>query len=175
MNNYVIRPLETDDFAAFIEIQRHALVNAPEVFGSDYDWFQNQSALLKEQRFELFVNYPYQFVLGAVRPDGEIAAMVGFSCEYARSKVKHKGRLWGMYVRPEFRNLGLASELVKAIIATAQEVVGCELLQLSVSKHNVSSFAFYLRLGFVVFGTEMHAMKIGDSYVDEYLMHKMLL
>lgn len=175
MTNYVIRPLELDDFMAFVDIQGHALFLAPEVFGSDYEWFEGLSVLLKEQRFELFVNFPYQFVLGAVHANGAIAAMVGFSCEYTRSKVKHKGRLWGMYVRPEFRNRGLATELVKAIVTTAQEVLDCELLQLSVSKHNEASFALYLRLGFVVYGTEIHAMKIGNTYVDEYLMHKMLL
>lgn len=175
MPNYSIRPLELDDFASFVDIQSDALLNAPEVFGSDYEWFEGLSVLLKEQRFELFVNFPYQFVLGAVRDNGEIAAMVGFSCEYNRSKVKHKGRLWGMYVRPEFRNRGLATALVKAIITTAQEVMHCEILQLSVSKHNEASFALYLRLGFIVYGTEIHAMKIGNAYVDEYLMHKMLL
>lgn len=175
MSQYVIRPLELEDFTAFVEIQRHALLHAPEVFGSDYEWFESLSVLLKEQRFELFVNFPYQFVLGAVTPSGEIAAMVGFSCEYARSKVRHKGRLWGVYVRPEYRHQGLATKLVSAIITTAQDVVGCEILQLTVSKHNKSSFALYLRLGFVVYGTELHAMKIGQMYVDEYLMHKMLL
>ncbi|MDZ4745949.1 MAG: GNAT family protein [bacterium] len=175
MTNYVLRPLEVDDFAAFVDIQRHALVHAPELFGSDYEWFENLSILLKEQRFELFVNFPYQFILGAVQPDGEIAAMVGFSCEYARSKVRHKGRLWGLYVRPEFRHRGLATELVRTIIGSAQDVVGCELIHLSVSKHNDASFALYLRLGFSVYGTELHAMKIDNTYVDEYLMHKMLL
>lgn len=175
MTNLVVRPLELDDFTAFLDIQRHALLHAPEVFGSDYEWFEGLSLLVKEQRFEMFINFPYQFILAAIRENGEIAAMVGFSCEYHRSKVKHKGRLWGMYVRPEFRNRGLASQLVKSIITTAQEVVSCELLQLSVSKHNEASFALYLRLGFVVYGTEIHAMKIGNTYVDEYLMQKMLL
>ncbi len=175
MTQSVIRPLEVEDFTAFVDIQRHALLNAPEVFGSDYEWFQNLSVLLKEQRFELFVNFPYQFVLGAMTPSGEIAAMVGFSCEYARSKVKHKGRLWGLYVRPEYRHQGLATKLVTAIITTAQDVVGCEILQLSVSTHNQASFALYLRLGFIVYGTELHAMKIDNTYVDEYLMHRMLL
>jgi len=175
MTQYEIRPLEVEDFAAFVDIQRHALLNAPEVFGSDYEWFESLSALLKEQRFEMFLNYPYQFVLGAITPSGEIAAMVGFSCDHSRSKIKHKGRLWGVYVRAEHRHRGLATRLITAIITTAQDLVRCEIIQLSVSKHNPGSFAVYLRLGFIVYGTELHAMKIGDTYVDEYLMHKMLL
>ena len=37
-----------------------------------------------------------------------------------------------------------------------------------------ASYGLYLRLGFTVYGTEIHAMKIEESYVDEYLMTKFL-
>ena len=168
-----IRPMEIDDFPRFLEIQREALLQSPEVFGSDYEWFESLSILSKEQRYEKYMNFPYQFILGAVAEDGIIAGMIGYSSEDS-SKTKHKGTLWGLFVRPDFRGKGLATILVQSVLETAQDLLDVEQVQLAVSTQNEASYGLYLRLGFNVFGTELHAMKIGDSYVDEYHMVKFL-
>lgn len=170
----IVRPLEIDDFPSFLDIQREALVQAPEVFGSDYDWFEGLSILSKEQRYERYLNYPYQYMLGAVDDSGRIIAMIGYSGNDT-SKLRHKGRIWGLYVRNDARGKGLATTLVKTVLDTAREVVGVEQVQLAVSTQNTATYGLYLRLGFTVYGTEVGAMKIGDSYVDEYLMSKHLV
>ena len=170
----IVRPLEIDDFPAFLDIQREALVQAPEVFGSDYDWFEGLSILSKEQRYERYLNYPYQYMLGAVDEDGQIVAMIGYSGNET-SKLRHKGRIWGLYVRTGARGKGLATTLVKSVLEGAREVLGVEQVQLAVSTQNVATYGLYLRLGFTVYGTEVGAMKIGSSYVDEYLMSKHLV
>jgi RimJ/RimL family protein N-acetyltransferase len=169
-----IRPLEIDDFAAFLDIQREALVQAPEVFGSDYDWFEGLSMLSKEQRFERYLNYPYQYMLGAVDDSDRIIAMIGYSGNET-SKLRHKSRIWGLYVRSEARGKGLATSLVQSVLDTARDVLGVEQVQLAVSTQNNATYGLYLRLGFTVYGTEVGAMKIGTSYVDEYLMSKHLV
>ncbi|HCN04217.1 MAG TPA: hypothetical protein DIS79_01240 [Bacteroidetes bacterium] len=169
-NDISIRPLELEDFNAFLDIQRDALVHAPEVFGSDYEWFEALSRLSKEQRYEMYLDFPYRFLLGVVHANGTILGMVGFSNEHGQTKTRHKGRLWGLYVRPEYRGHGFARTLLSGIIEAARDVVGCELLQLSVSTMNQASYQLYLRFGFTVYGTELRAMKVGDAYVDEYLM-----
>lgn len=169
-----IRPLEIDDFPAFLDIQREALLQAPEVFGSDYDWFEGLSILSKEQRYERYLNYPYQFMLGAIDDGGGIIAMIGYSGNDT-SKLRHKGRIWGLYVREEARGKGLATDLVKSVLEVAREVLGVEQVQLAVSTQNTATYGLYLRLGFTVYGTEVGAMKIGNSYVDEFLMSKHLV
>lgn len=169
-----IRPLEIDDFHGFLELQRIALRQAPEVFGSDYDWFEGLSVLTKEQRFEQYINFPYQYVLGAFDSDGALIGMVGYAGSEL-SKLRHKGRIWGLYVLSEHRGKGVASSLVKAVIEAAQELLDVEQIQLAVSRHNEASYGLYLRLGFTVYGTELRAMKIGSEYVDEYLMVKFLV
>lgn len=168
-----IRPLEIDDFAMFLEIQREALVQSPELFGSDYEWFESLSILSKEQRYEKYMNFPYQYILGAVDDDGNIAGMIGYSSEDS-SKTRHKGTVWGLFVRPEYRGKGIATIMVMSVLETAQDMLDVEQVQLAVSTQNEASYGLYLRLGFNVFGTELHAMKIGDSYVDEYHMVKFL-
>jgi ribosomal protein S18 acetylase RimI-like enzyme len=99
--------------------------------------------------------------------------MVGFSCDHTRTKVRHKGRIWGMYVIPTHRGRGIASTLVQSALATAEEI-GVEQIQLSVSTDNRDSYGLYLRLGFSAYGLESHAMKVGEQFVDEYLMVKFL-
>ncbi|MFM8771192.1 MAG: GNAT family N-acetyltransferase [Candidatus Kapaibacterium sp.] len=168
-----IRPLEIDDFAMFLEIQREALVQSPELFGSDYEWFESLSILSKEQRYEKYMNFPYQYILGAVDDEGNIAGMIGYSSADS-SKTRHKGTVWGLFVRPEYRGKGVATIMVMSVLETAQDMLDVEQVQLAVSTQNEASYGLYLRLGFNVFGTELHAMKIGDSYVDEYHMVKFL-
>ena len=117
-----------DDFPAFLDIQREALVQAPEVFGSDYVWFEGLSVLSKEQRYERYVNYPYRYMLGAVGDDGQIVAMIGYSGDDT-SKLRHKGRIWGLYVRTDARGKGLATLLVKSVLDGARDVLGVEQVQ----------------------------------------------
>lgn len=169
-----IRPLEDADFAAFLDIQQLALANSPEVFGSDYEWFNSISILSKEQRYERYLNFPYTFLLGAVTDDGRIVGMVGLSCDPVQTKTRHKCRTWGLFVASQYRGQGIAKRLLESIIETARDIVGCEQIQLSVSTQNEASYQLYLRNGFIVYGTEVHAMKIGTEYVDEYLMVKFL-
>jgi RimJ/RimL family protein N-acetyltransferase len=173
ISDLIIRPLEIEDFTQFLDIQSAALLHAPEVFGSDYDWFAGLSILSKEQRYEKYMNFPYQYLLGAVDPAGVIVGMIGYSSQNS-TKTRHKGGLWGLFVRDEYRGQGIASILVNSLVETARDVLDVEQLQLSVSTQNQASYGLYLRLGFTVYGTEIHAMKIDESYVDEYLMVKFL-
>ncbi len=168
-----IRPLEIVDFSPFLEIQREALLQSPEVFGSDYEWFESLSILSKEQRYEKYINFPYQFILGAFTQEGELVGMIGFTSE-SQPKIRHKGQVWGLFVRPQFRGKGLATLLIQSVLDTAHNVLDIEQVQLAVSTQNEASYGLYLRLGFTVFGTELHAMKIESSYVDEYHMVKFL-
>lgn len=170
----VLRPLETEDFQSFLDIQGLALQTSPEVFGSDYDMFESLSVLSKEQRFEKYINFPYQYLLGAFTDDGILVGMVGFSCDYQQTKTRHKGRTWGLFVQSEYRGKGIATILLQEVIKTSSEIVGNEQIQLTISTQNTESFALYLRLGFVVFGTERHSMKVNDSFIDEYYMVKFL-
>lgn len=169
----LLRPLEDVDFPSFIALQSDALKNAPEVFGSDYEWFEALSILSKEQRYEKYMMFPYRYLLGAFTSEGVLVGMIGFSNDKNRSKVRHKAQIWGLFVSPEHRGMGIASALVQSVVETAQEI-GVELIQLAVSTRNSDSYALYLRSGFVVYGTEVRAMKIDQGYIDEYLMVKFL-
>jgi GNAT superfamily N-acetyltransferase len=68
--------------------------------------------------------------MGAFR-DGELVGTAGFAVQQGQ-KNAHKGRLWGMYVRPNSRNIGVGRLLVRAVLDVARENV--ELIQLASSE-----------------------------------------
>jgi ribosomal protein S18 acetylase RimI-like enzyme len=176
------RPLEEPDFADFVAIRKEAFLNEPAAFGSDYAAYNATPLLDKEHFFEKVINYPFSFVLGAFVQNSAsagrngIAGLVGvagFSCHQA-SKRKHKGVMWGMYVKPAFRTQGIARALADIVMRSAKEDTRCEQVLISVSPPNSSAHNFYERLGFVLYGVEYRALKLDDSYVDEVLMMKVL-
>ena len=57
------------------------------------------------------------------------------------AKERHRGFLWGMYVRPEARRLGAASALLDAILAAASKRF--EQIELDVAAGNSAALALY--------------------------------
>ena len=91
---------------------------------------------------------------------------VGFA--RLQGKESHKGLLWGMYVRDAARGSGAADALVGAVIGHARTEV--ESLLLAVGVHNEPAQRLYRRHGFVEYGREPRALKVGDVYYDEIMM-----
>jgi ribosomal protein S18 acetylase RimI-like enzyme len=88
-------------------------------------------------------------------------------------KHTHKGVLWGMYVRPHARSVGIGRRLVEAVINLARSRV--ELIQLTVVQENEPARRLYASLGFVEYGIEKNALKQNGRYYDEILMAKALV
>jgi len=110
------------------------------------------------------------FVVG-VFAAGDLAGIGGWT-RLAGEKLRHKGLLWGMYVRPRARGTGAADAIVRAIVEDARREV--EILLLTAAAPNERARRLYERWGFGAYGTEPAAVKAGDVYVDELLMAKRL-
>ncbi|UFZ03427.1 GNAT family N-acetyltransferase [Bradyrhizobium ontarionense] len=152
-----IRRLGADDAASFKALRLEALKATPELFGSTFELEDKLDLAWFADRLE------DAHVIGAFR-DGELVGIVGFSIQQGPKKA-HKGRLWGMYVRPDSRNLGVGRLLVDALLAVARERV--ELVQLTVVSDNRPARRLYETVGFLEFGLEPKASKYGDRYYDE--------
>jgi ribosomal protein S18 acetylase RimI-like enzyme len=105
-------------------------------------------------------------VVGGFR-DSDLVGTAGFSIQQGQPNA-HKGRLFGMYVRPSFRNLGVGRLLLSAVLDVARENV--ELIQLSVVRDNGPARRLYASAGFLEFGVELKASKYGGKYYDEAMM-----
>jgi ribosomal protein S18 acetylase RimI-like enzyme len=153
------------DAALFRDIRLEALRTNPEAFGSSFDVESAQPSSWFSDRLGSSV------VLGAFR-DTELVGIAGFVVQQGQ-KSAHKGLLWGMYVRPNARAIGVGRRLVEAILDVARQHV--ELIQLSVVHDNAPARRLYASLGFVDYGLEKNALKQGGRYYDEVLMAKDLL
>ena len=155
-----VRRLMPADAARYREIRLASLKNSPEAFGSTFETESLKPLSSFAERLG------FSAVFGAFH-DGEIWGIAGFAF-HEGIKEAHKGRLWGMYVRPDARKTGVGRRLVQAVIDFARQHV--EILQLSVVSDNEPARRLYARLGFVEYGLEKNSLKQGDAYYDEILM-----
>ena len=155
-----IRRLTSADAPAYREIRLAGLRDSPEAFGSTFvrestqplTWFCDR--LSNSAVFGAFHSTPLLGVAGLAIREGE--------------KEKHKGLLWGMYVRPDARKAGVGKRLVEAVIDHARAHV--EVIQLSVISKNEPARRLYAGLGFVEYGLEKDSLKQNGRYYDEILM-----
>jgi RimJ/RimL family protein N-acetyltransferase len=157
---FTVRRLTPADADGFLDIRMEALQRAPEAF------LITAREEAKRTRDETVEGLGRVVIFGAFAGD-EIVGMAGFR-RLAEEKVRHKGVVWGTYVRPGQRGKGIAVALMQAVIAHARSEV--EILGLSVVTTNESARRLYERCGFVAYGTEPRSMKQGDVYYDEINM-----
>jgi ribosomal protein S18 acetylase RimI-like enzyme len=159
-----IRLLVPADAALYRDVRLEGLKQNPEAFGSAFDfesdkppsWFAERIA--GSEIFGAFV-------------EGQLLGVAGYR-QFDGPKQRHKGLLWGMYVRGVARKLGLGKRLVAAVIAHAADRI--EQLGLTVVVENLAAQRLYSKLGFVEYGREKHALKQDGRYYDEILMVRFL-
>ncbi len=156
----MIRRLGPEDAAAFAEIRLEGLARHPEAFGSDTE---KESAWKADQFADRLTNS----AMFGHEEDGALLGVAGFYREADR-KLRHRGVLWGMYVREQARRRGIGIRLVEAVLDHAREHV--EQIHLSVAVENSDAVALYERCGFSRYGTEPRALKVDGRYVDAHLM-----
>lgn len=172
--NFIMPSLETDPFAirpalvgdapALIDLRMQALQRHPEAFSSDQAREQVRGLSFWEQRIA-DVDHSVIYVAA----DGpELAAMTGIYRE-EQTKLRHVANVWGVYVRPEYRGRGAASQLIQACIAWASER-DLKIIKLAVVTTNSTAIRCYMRAGFRVYGVEPRALQHDGEFYDELLM-----
>jgi ribosomal protein S18 acetylase RimI-like enzyme len=109
-----------------------------------------------------------ELVCGAFVAD-EFVGAAGLMFEQ-RERTKHKATLFGMYVRPKARGLGVAKRLVEEILRQARLSPLTEVVQLTVTESNAAAVGLYRSCGFVTFGTEPLAVKLGEHFITKLHM-----
>ena len=157
-----IRRLSASDAAGYRSLRLHGLRSHPEAFSASWEeeaaqplsWFSDRL-----DRNVVFGGGP----MGASLPTGILGLHVSDN-----AKQRHKGILWGMFVEPEARGMGLGSSLIGRVLEHAEQTV--EEVRLTVVATNMAAIRLYERAGFKRYGLERRALKIGDGYHDEVLM-----
>jgi len=161
-----LRLLTVDDAEAFWHLRLEMLRNDPESFADSDE--EHLKTTIETARERLSKNDPKSnFVVGMFE-HGQMIGTAGFF-RRPNYKERHKGHIWGVYVRPESRGKGAASALMKEIVRRARELEGLEQITL-VASANLPAQRLYKALGFETYGIEPHSLKIGNEYVDDVLM-----
>jgi ribosomal protein S18 acetylase RimI-like enzyme len=158
--------LTSDDAESFWHLRLEALRNDPASFADSAEEHLNTTVETSAE-FLSKSDPARNFVVG-VFEDGKLIGTAGFF-RRPNNKERHKGHIWGVYVRPESRGKGVASALMKEIVRRARELDGLEQITL-VASANLPAQRLYKALGFESYGIEPHSLKIGDQYVDDVLM-----
>jgi RimJ/RimL family protein N-acetyltransferase len=158
-----IRRLVPADADALRALRMEALTTAPEAFGSSPEEEAARSMDFVRSRLDPSIA---DAVFGAFAGD-QLVGMAGFALSQGIKK-RHKGMLWGVFVGAGWRDGGAGERLVRAVIAHARNHV--LLLQASVVTSNGAARRIYDRLGFVAYGTERRALRVGDAFHDEELL-----
>jgi ribosomal protein S18 acetylase RimI-like enzyme len=157
---FTIRRLAGADAEAFRAVRLEGLERHPSAFGASLREESARPLAFFADRLDA------NHVLGAER-QGRLLGVAGFQF-HDSEKVRHRGTLWGMYVRQEARGTGVARRLVDGILAHARQRV--EAVGLRVWAENATAIALYKSAGFVVTGQDARSLKVDDVYYDELMM-----
>ncbi|HEY9722830.1 MAG TPA: GNAT family N-acetyltransferase [Oscillatoriaceae cyanobacterium] len=165
MPEILIRRLERADVPALIEVRLLALQESPDAFGASYEEYAARgpqgNADWAHDRLDTGV-------WGAFLGD-RLVGMVGLKPETSL-KSRHHATIWGTYVAPEGRGLGLGRGLMQAAIAHARTLPGVDWVQLGVGAGQTAAHGLYQALGFEAWGRQPAALRVNGRDLDEIFM-----
>jgi len=161
-----IRIVDGNDVEAYWHCRLEALERDPSAFSSSAEDHLKLSR--DEIRRRLTADPANNFLFG-VFVDGKLLGTAGFVRE-TQPKSRHKGRIWGVYLKAEVRGQGIGRRLLHTLLERAGKVEGVEQILISVTTTQTAAVALYRSFGFTSFGVEPNALKVGDRYIDEEYM-----
>lgn len=161
----ITRKLTTADARAFRELRSEMCDRHPEAFGQTPEEVRQ----MPEGKFLDWMSpsdvFPEKFVLAGFDGD-RILGTVAFRREDSE-KERHRGWIWSVYVRPEYRGQGFSKQLMQGLIEECRIFDGLEMLVLTVAATQTSARALYISLGFFRVGTLPKGYRLPDGrYID---------
>ncbi|MDR6670155.1 GNAT family N-acetyltransferase [Rhizobium sp. 1399] len=159
-----IRRLSADELDLYRAIRLEALRSEPSSFATTIeDWLRlSREEWLARMASAVFVAFE----------ENEPVGMMGLSRQMP-SKMNHRARLVGVYLRKNLRGSGVAADLLDAVCDHAKSI-GIQQLELTVSAEVARALRFYERHGFEAVGRVPNALRDEGEIIDELIMIRRL-
>ncbi|WP_109483062.1 GNAT family protein [Paraburkholderia sp. C35] len=163
-----LRPLNETDAVAFKRLRLIAIDDSPSAIWPtlNEERMRTLDAIAAQIR-----QTPEQIVFGVF----DLHMLIGITGlrREPHAQLRHRGTLWGVFVHPQYRNVGVARALLDAALAYAP---GMHLRQvhLRVNTENPRARRLYATSGFTSCGVEPRSMCVNGRYFDEESMVRCL-
>lgn len=126
-----------------------------------------------ERRY--IANFPQRglFFVAERLQDGQVLGLQSIEPFATYSHAFDHVAVIGTYVGLPYRQQGIGTRLSRATFEAARQK-GFEKICSYVRADNLGSLAFYLKLGFRIIGTAQKQVKIGQRYIDEIFIERLL-
>ena len=165
MPDPLIRVLNSGDAVAYQALRLQGLRESPAAFSSSVEEEGGNTQADVGARLDA---QEHGVVLGAFANDS-LVGLMGVRRERQR-KLAHRALLWGVYVAPEGRRLGVGRALGFAALTYAREKLNARQVILGVGATNARAIGLYEKLGFAQFGYEPDYICLDGEYHDEIHM-----
>lgn len=154
-----MRQLGSTDAEAFSTLRREVTANNSIQMGLTMEEELSRSI----EGFRSQLSFPEPNAAFGAFVEGELVGSAAVAWPSKFPSSRHKVDLWGVFVSPRFRDIGIARALVKRAVAHAQ-AHGVRRVNLTVYLPNSPAIKLYDSLGFVHCGMEPEAIFIGGAY-----------
>jgi len=163
---YTVRPLTTKDVYEYMALTKY--------LDSETDFLGSSPTDPRPNRIQIISSLKSgrQITLVAANKNGLIGHLGAFWRRGTGERLKHCMNV-GLAVAKDFWGMGVGNALLEAAEEAAKEK-GITRLELEVMTNNEGAVALYKKRGFEIEGTKRNSIKVGNDYIDEYLMSKLL-
>ncbi|MCT1726951.1 MULTISPECIES: GNAT family N-acetyltransferase [Lysinibacillus] len=165
---YIIRGIEASDARSFIHLQE-------EIFQETDFMYNVQNELdLTVQQLRKNLTYWKQLKNRTILLCVLNGIFAGYAVihGYKQSKARHVASI-RLAVKEEYQQKGIGSALMKAVESWSKQH-DISRLELSVMEHNNVALHLFTKLGFHQEGIRKNAIKLNDTYINEYNLSKIL-
>jgi ribosomal protein S18 acetylase RimI-like enzyme len=167
----IVKPV-LEEWEAFRDIRLLSLKDSPTAFLATHE----DELKTPEEKWKMRISGSLKSEVGVTlvaKMNGKVAGLVGVQF-MQHTKVRHIAHIWGTFVAPEYRGLGIGRKLMDGIIDAAKNHPGIKKIKIEVVPEQISAFELYKKLGFQLIGVSHGDLCVDGTYYDEILMEMML-